>query len=62
MINIEAIKSVLNLDKEISDNTNVGLINGIFRNNDELINELNAIDMSELFDKIKGEVDAYYKE
>ena len=61
-INIEAIKSVLNLDKEISDNTNVGLINGIFRNNDELINELNAIDMSELFDKIKGEVDAYYKE
>lgn len=62
MINIEAIKSVLNLDKEISDNTNVGLINDIFRNNDELINELNAIDMSELFDKIKGEVDAYYKE
>ena len=62
MINIEVIKSVLNLDKEISDNTNVGLINGIFRNNDELINELNAIDMSELFDKIKGEVDAYYKE
>ena len=62
MINIEAIKSVLNLDKEISDNTNVGLINGIFRNNDELINELNAIDMSELFDKIKGEVDDYYKE
>ena len=62
MINIEAIKSVLNLDKEIYDNTNVGLINGIFRNNDELINELNAIDMSELFDKIKGEVDAYYKE
>ena len=62
MINIEAIKSVLNLDKEISDNTTVGLINGIFRNNDELINELNAIDMSELFDKIKGEVDAYYKE
>lgn len=62
MINIEAIKSVLNLDKEISDNTNVGLINGIFRNNDELINELNVIDMSELFDKIKGEVDAYYKE
>ena len=62
MINIEAIKSVLNLDKEISDNTNVGLINGIFRNNDELINELNAIDMSELFDKIKGEEDAYYKE
>lgn len=61
-INIEAIKSVLNLDKEVSENTNVGLIKGIFKNNDEIINELKAVDMSELFEKIKGEVDAYYKE
>lgn len=60
-INIETIKSVLSLDKEIYDNTTVGLIKGIFRNNDEIISELNAIDMSKLFDKIKGDVDAYYK-
>lgn len=61
-INLEPIKDVLKLDEEVSDNTKVGIVNGIFRNSDNIINELKAVDMAELFTLIKNDVKAYYKE
>ncbi|EES49840.1 UNVERIFIED_ORG: type I-B CRISPR-associated protein Cas7/Cst2/DevR [Clostridium botulinum] len=61
-IQIDAIKDILNLDKEIKENTNVGLINGIFSNNDEINTELNAVEMGQFFDRIKSDINAYYEE
>lgn len=61
-INLEPIKDVLKLDKEVSDNTRVGIVNGIFKNSDNIKNELKAVDMAELFTLIKNDVKAYYKE
>lgn len=60
-IKLDAIKSVLGLDKEVSDNTKVGLIKGIFRNHNKIIEELKAVDMAEFFEEIKKEVTAYYE-
>lgn len=61
-INIEAIKSVIKLDKQLSTSTNVGLIKGIFTNEDEIIKELNAIEMSDFFDNLQTEVKKFYLE
>ncbi|WP_294358711.1 type I-B CRISPR-associated protein Cas7/Cst2/DevR [uncultured Clostridium sp.] len=61
-LNVEAIKSVIDLDNEISKNTKVGLIKGIFSNEDEVKNELKAMDMGEFFNSLKNEVSTYYQE
>ena len=60
-ISIEPIKAVLGLDKEIKDNTKVGLIKGIFKNSDEIVKELGAEDISNFFDDIKKQVKTYYE-
>ena len=60
-INLESIESVLKLDKEISENTKVGLIKGVFRNNDDIVEKLNAVDMAQFFIDIKNDVKAYYE-
>lgn len=61
-LNVEAIKNVIDLDSEISENTKVGLIKGIFSNDDEIKNELKAMDMGEFFNSLKNEVSTYYQE
>lgn len=61
-INIDLLKSVLALDEEVSKNTKVGLINGFFRNNDEIVKDLGAIDMAKFFEAVKNDVKAYYEE
>lgn len=60
-INIESIESVLKLDNEISNNTRVGLIKGIFRNDETIISKLNAVDMAEYFVNIKNDIKTYYE-
>lgn len=60
-INIESIESVLKLDNEISNNTRVGLIKGIFRNDETIISKLNAVDMAEYFANIKNDIKTYYE-
>lgn len=60
-INIESILSVLDLDNEIKENTKVGLIKGIFSNNDQIIEELNAKGMNEFFNDMKANVNSYYE-
>jgi CRISPR-associated protein Cst2 len=60
-IDIEPLINVKALDKEVADNTKVGIIKGIFRNSDDIVNELKAVDMAELFVSVKNEVKAYYE-
>lgn len=60
-LNLDTIKSVLNLDEEVAKNTKVGVIEGIFRNNNEVVKELGATDMSKFFDAVKKDVKAYYE-
>lgn len=60
-INIGSILNVLELDDEIKTNTKVGLINGIFSNNDEIVKKLNAESMSKFFNDMKSEVSSYYE-
>lgn len=60
-IKLDPIKNVINLDKEIKENTKVGLIKGLFANSEEIEKELNAIEMVDFFNKLEEEVKAYYK-
>lgn len=57
---VETVKDVIDLDIEIKNNTHVGLIKGIFNNDQEIIEELNAKGMNEFFKVIKKNVDNYY--
>lgn len=60
-IKIESILNVLELDKEIKENTKVGLIDGIFSNSNEIIKKLNAKSIGKFFDDMKLEVNSYYE-
>lgn len=60
-LQIETIEDIINLDKEISDNTTAGLIRGIFDNEDEIKEKLNATDMKEFFQNLSDNVIQYYK-
>ncbi|WMJ79117.1 type I-B CRISPR-associated protein Cas7/Cst2/DevR [Clostridium sp. MB40-C1] len=59
---IEAIESVYKLDKSIKQSTNVGLIKGIFNNDNDIVDKLDAKEMGEFFDSLKVEVENYYTE
>lgn len=59
---VEAIESVYKLDKLIEQKTNVGLIRGIFNNDNDILTKLNAKEMGEFFQSLKSEVDKYYTE
>lgn len=60
-IRVDTIESVLNLDEEIKQNTVTGLVKGIFTNEDELMEKLDAIEIGEFFEKLKTEVNKYYE-
>ena len=61
-ISVKTIKSIYGLDDSIESKTRVGLIEGIFDNDKEIINELNAVSMGEFFTEIQDEVEKYYSE
>lgn len=61
-IKVDTIKDVFLLDENISNNTSVGLIKGIFNNDDQIEKELDSISMGEFFGKIENQVDEYYKQ
>ncbi|MGQ5708737.1 type I-B CRISPR-associated protein Cas7/Cst2/DevR [Lactobacillus sp. PSON] len=54
-VDIEAIKSLLD-DKEIADNTEVGLMDGIFKNSNKIKEDLSAISVAKFMNKLKKEV------
>lgn len=57
---VEAIESVYKLDKLIEQKTNVGLIKGIFNNDNDILTKLEAIEMGDFFENLKSEVNNYY--
>lgn len=61
-IKISPILSTLALDKEVKDNTMVGLISGIFDNDVELKEKLDTIEVGEFFDNLEEQVKSYYLE
>ena len=61
-INIETIKDVMALDKELEENTKIGLIDGIFSNDKEIKENFKVDNMSNFFDSIKNQVNSYYQE
>ena len=60
-LNVDTISDILNLDSRIKDNTECGLIRGMFKNSEEIKTELKTLDMGEFFDNIKRKVVNYYE-
>ncbi len=58
-VDVARIKDLLYED--IAKDTYCGLVKGVFENDNEIIEELNAKSMPEFFDAIKGEVKEYYE-
>ena len=56
----ETIKDILNLDADISKNTKIGLIRGIFNNDKEIEDILRAKGISDFFNSLEEEVRKYY--
>ncbi|TSO25331.1 type I-B CRISPR-associated protein Cas7/Cst2/DevR [Lactobacillus sp. LL6] len=54
-VDIEALKSLLD-DKEIADNTEVGLMDGIFKNSNKIKEDLSAVSVAKFMNKLKKEV------
>ncbi|MFW6030434.1 MAG: type I-B CRISPR-associated protein Cas7/Cst2/DevR, partial [Halanaerobiales bacterium] len=59
---IGSLEGVLKLDEGIKSETEVGLIEGIFENDYDIIERLNAQDMSSFFNNLKKKVSQYYSE
>jgi len=59
---INTITDVFKLDNSIKNATKIGLIRGIFENDNKIIEELSVVGMGEFFDLIKSEVKRYYDE
>lgn len=57
-IDIDRIKSIL--CEEVGSNTYCGLVKGVFDNDNEIIDQLNAVSMPEFFEELKGKVKEYY--
>lgn len=60
-LNISSIKSVLDMMQEEKEFVKVGLVNGIFNNEDDIINELNAKGVGEIFNEIIDEMKKAYE-
>lgn len=60
-LNVSTIENVLELDEEIKNNTKVGLVRGIFANDEEIESKLNPLPMAEFFKTLESEVLEYYK-
>lgn len=60
-VSVETIEEILNLHEEVKGQTKVGLIKGIFNNDNVIEEKLNAIEMSSFFKGLKEKVEEYYK-
>ena len=56
-IDTKILKDILESDEDISKNTQVGYIEGVFTNNDEIKNDLKFIKISEFFDNLIKKVE-----
>lgn len=60
-VNADTIGEILNLHEEVKSETKVGLIKGIFDNDNVIEEKLNSIEMSSFFKGLKEKVEEYYK-
>ena len=60
-LNINSIKSVLNMMQEEKEFVKIGLVNGIFDNETDIINELDAKDVGEVFNEIIDDMKKTYE-
>ncbi|MBS5588030.1 MAG: type I-B CRISPR-associated protein Cas7/Cst2/DevR [[Clostridium] spiroforme] len=60
-LNINSIKSVLNMMQEEKEFVKVGLVNGIFNNETDIISELDAKDVGEVFNEIIDDMKKTYE-
>lgn len=60
-LDIAIIKEIL-MDKDVKENTNIGLLKGCIANENEIVSELNAVSINEMFDNLKNKVEEYYNE
>lgn len=60
-VSVETIEEIINLHEEVKNQTKVGLIKGIFSNDNAIEEKLNSIDMSIFFKGLKEKVEEYYK-
>ena len=61
-INVSTLKEVLGEDKDIEENTVVGVATDIFDNDQEIKETLKATTVGKVFDHLKEEVEKYYGE
>lgn len=59
-LKVDVLQQVINLDESIKTNTLCGIIKGIFRNDDEVQQKLNSVNMEEFFEELKSQVSKYY--
>ncbi|AQS10331.1 CRISPR-associated negative autoregulator DevR/Csa2 [Clostridium saccharobutylicum] len=60
-VSVETIEEILNLHEEVKTQTKVGLIKGIFNNDNVIEEKLNTIEMSSFFKGLKEKIEEYYK-
>ena len=60
-LNINSIKSVLNMMQEEKEFVKIGLVNGIFDNETDIINELDSKDVGEVFNEIIDDMKKTYE-
>ena len=51
----------MEIDEEVKDNTKVGIIKGLFSNDEEIREKLNVVSIGEFFKGLEEEVKDYYK-
>lgn len=60
-LNVEKIKEIL-IDSDVKENTIVGLLKGCLTNEEEIMSELKAVSINEMFGNLKNKVEEYYNE
>lgn len=59
-LNLWPIKDILK-EEDAKNNTSVGLLKGIFENEEKIVNDLNPKTIKEFFAELEGKINEYYK-
>lgn len=59
-LSVECIKDVLNFDEDIKENTLIGYVKGTFKNDPEIREELQPLNIQAFFERLNQKVKQYY--
>lgn len=59
-LQVNTIQDVLNLDPAVKEQTTCGFVEGIFDNDQEIKDQLNAITIGQFFNSVKEKIQEYY--